>query len=119
MPTIHDMIKENGGINPFTDPDFNNCILNDVAPYDLAERVGLSTGGGGSVTNVTQTQEGDSLWKKKNNHIYNKNYREGCVGMGTNSPDDDYYAHVEGDFLVRARTAGVVVYSDLVGREAT
>ena len=60
---------------------------------------------------------GGSLWKKRGKHIYNKNYRDGGVGMGTNDPHPDYKAHVEGDFMARSGTSGTDLNVDAVGRQ--
>lgn len=60
---------------------------------------------------------GGSLWKKEGRHIHNKSYRDGCVGMGTNDPDENYKAHTEGNFMVRSGSSETDVNSDLVGRE--
>jgi len=137
--------------SPFSDQSINNCVLNDVAGYDLADRVGLPgdnlkitiddvdgmtylklddtdntyKGKAGKFPMVKDGEDGlefsdgggESLWKTRGRHIYNKNYRDGCVGMGTNDPNEDYKAHVEGDFLTRAAASGSEVWSDVVGRD--
>jgi len=117
MPTLYDVIQDTEGTNPFTDPEFNNCLVNDVAVDDLAEQVGLSVGGTVGATGAGgEPGEGDCLWEKIKTHIFNKNYRDGTVAMGTNDPNESYKAHVEGDFLTRSPASGTEVWTDVVGR---
>ena len=120
MPTLYDVVAESEGENPFSDPEFNNCLVNDVPVDDLAEMVGLSIGnddaGGGGGGGDGEDKDA-CLWEKIKRHIFNKNYREGTVAMGTNDPNEDYKAHVEGDFLTRSPVSGTEVWSDLVGRD--
>jgi hypothetical protein len=60
------------------------------------------------------------LWAREDadpDNIYNKNYADGCVGIGTNTTNDSYWCHVEGDLLIRSRADGEAIWSDVVGKE--
>jgi len=143
MPTIGDLRRieleehkaslrrdEEGGevLNPFADQSFNNC--NPCEPFeldDIPNSLGLQVDDYGNISITVEAppvevlpepaEVPSALWKKKGRHIYNKNYRDGCVGMGTNNPDEDYKAHTGGDLLVRSGVSGTDVNVDAVGRE--